>query len=146
MCCTLHSTSSAVSAVYCLLELHTHYDLFLASHLLTLVFCPPAIPVASCLQAPTAGTLKCSIQQGSSSTSSLCNGEVQYVDGRQAHITIWRQSAVAVQAGGLGQQGLQDAAVEMDDGSLPAGAAAWDAASVFGRRRKQQHRKLVRFA
>jgi hypothetical protein len=84
--------------------------------------------------------MKCRVQQGSSAVSSLCDGDVLYDDGMQAHITVWRETAAA---GGPSQQGsVSETAV----GSLSSSAGAWDAVSVFGRhRRRQQHRKLVRF-
>jgi hypothetical protein len=86
--------------------------------------------------------IKCGVQQGSSAASSLCDGDVLYNDGMQAHITVLRQTA----AGGPSQQVRQGPVTKTAVGSLSSGGGAWDAVSVFGRpRRRQQHRKLVWF-
>lgn len=106
-----------------------------------LLLCALPVNPDVAFQAPAAGMIKCRVQQGSSAVSSLCDGDVLYDDGMQAHITVWHQTAAAA---GPSQPGSVSGAAA---GSLTSSAdGAWDAVSVFGRhRRRQQHRKLVRF-
>lgn len=85
------------------------------------------------VMAPTAGTIKCQVSQGSSSVSSLCDGDLQFAGGVQQHITIWRQAAVA------GAPVQSTASARLDDGS--SSSSPWD---IYGHRRRQQHRKLMR--